>query len=150
MGYLTVKVNINDWGLETNLASAANKAEHIVAVQAEKDTERFMPMLTGSFKDRTQVEDGEIIYPGPSARYLWYGKVMVDSATGQGPNHFVDKNGNEVIRFPKGSKLRATDKDLVFTKSFHPDAQAYWFYASKALNLDKWKRVAGKAVARGL
>lgn len=150
MGYLTVKVNMNDWGLSTKLVGAAKKAEHAVAVQAAKDTEPYVPMLTGSLKNRTQVKQNLIIYPGPYARYLYYGKVMVNAATGKGPAHFVDKNGNEVIRFPKGSKLRATDRNLVFTTSFHPNAQAFWFDASKAENLEKWERVAAEAVSENV
>lgn len=137
---------MGDWGLETKLLSAAKKAEHAVAERAATDTEPYVPMLTGSLKNRARVEGNTIIYPGPYARYLYYGKVMVNSATGKGPAHFVDKNGNEVIRFPKGSKLRATDKNLVFTTSFHPDAQAEWFEASKAQNLDKWKKTAAEAM----
>lgn len=147
MGYLTVKVDMRNWGLETKLVSAAKKAEHAVAIQAAKDTEPFVPMLTGTLKNQTQVKDNLIIYPGPYARYLYYGKVMVNEKTGKGPMHFVGKNGNEVIRFPKGSRLKATDRDLVFTTTFHPDAQAEWFEASKAQNLDQWKRVAGRALA---
>lgn len=148
MGYLTVKVNLNDLGLSTKLISAANRAEHAVAVEAAKDTEPYVPMLTGSFKNRTQVRDNLIIYPGPSARYLYYGKVMVNAKTGKGPGHFVDKKGNEVLRFPKGSKLKATDRDLVFTTTYHPDAQSHWFEVSKAENLERWKQVAARAVTR--
>lgn len=71
---------------------------------------------------------------------------MVDSKTGEGPAHYVDKNGNEQIRFPKGAVLRATDKDLVFNTYFHSRAQSYWFEASKAENMDKWRNVAAKAL----
>lgn len=127
------------------LASACSRAEHTVAVQAKKDTAPFVPMLTGSLNERTRVDGNLIIYPGPYARYLYYGKVMVDE-NGNGPMHFVDKHGNEQIKFPKGSKLHATDRNLVFKKTVHPQAQSHWFEASKAQNLDKWMRVAEKEV----
>lgn len=146
MGYLTVNVDIREWGIQPKLRAAAKRAEHAVAVQAQKDTEDYVPMLTGSLKNRTQVVENEIIYPGPYARYLYYGKVMVDSRTGKGPMHFTDQSGNEVIRFRRGATLRPTDRDLEFTKAFHKNAQAHWFEASKAQNLDKWKDVAAKAV----
>lgn len=149
MSYLTVKVDMRDWGLSTKLASAADRAEHILAIQAAKDTEPYVPFLTGSLKNRTQVKGNKIIYPGPYARYLYYGKVMVNAETGKGPAHFIDKNGNEVVRFPKGSKLRATDRNLVFTTTFHPNAQAFWFEASKAENLDRWKQIAARALKNG-
>ena len=133
MGYLTVKVDLNDWGLETKLASAAAKAEHAVAVQAARDTDQFVPMLTGSLKNRTQVDGNTIIYPGPYARYLYYGKLMVSPTTGSA---WAQKGETKVL----------TDKNLVFNTASHADAQAFWFEASKAQNLDKWKRVAAKAV----
>lgn len=135
-----------DEAISKKLSVASTKAEHAVAVQAEKDTSPYVPMLTGSLDLRTQVVGGTIIYPGPYARYLYYGKVMVDSVTGKGPMHFIDKMGNEQIKFRKGATLKPTDRDLKYTKSAHPQAQDHWFEASKAQNLDKWIRVADKAV----
>ncbi len=120
-----------------NLKEAEAQATHEATIQAAKDTEPFVPMLTGSLKNRTQVKDGEIIYPGPYSRYLYYGKLMVDPATGS-------------PWAKKGASKAVTNKDLVFTKSFHPDAQSYWFEASKALNLEKWKRVMVKAIKKKL
>jgi hypothetical protein len=96
-----------------------DRAEHLVAVQAEKDTRPFVPALTLSLANRTRVDGNTIIYPGPYARYLYYGKVMAG---------------------PKYGPKYATDKDLVYTKSMHPNAQSHWFEASKAQNLDKWLR----------
>lgn len=146
MGYLTVKVDIGDWGLEAKLARAAKRAEHAVAVRAATDTDPYVPMLTGSLKNRAKVKDNLIIYPGPYARYLYYGKVMVDSETGKGPMHFTDKMGNEVIRFRKGARLKPTDRDLEFNKASNKNAQAFWFEASKRQNLEKWKETAARAV----
>ena len=139
-----------DEAIAKKLSVASTKAEHAVAVHASKDTSPYVPMLTGSLNARTQVDGGNIIYPGPYARYLYYGKVMVDSVTGKGPMHFIDKMGNEQIRFRKGATLKPTDRDLKYTKSAHPQAQDHWFEASKAQNLDKWLRVAEKAVKNDL
>ncbi len=123
------------------------RAAHILAIQMERDTEPYVPALTGNFVNSAKVIEDTIIYPGPFARYLYRGKVMVDSS-GRGPMVFTDKFGNKIIRFPAGSTLHPTDRDLVFTKSFNPKAQSHWFEASKAQNLDKWKRVAGRAMQR--
>ena len=38
-----------------------------------------------------------------------------------------------------------TDRNLVFNRSVNPQAQAHWFEASKAQNLEKWLRVYKKA-----
>lgn len=140
-----VRTDINTT-LAEQLADVADYAERVVAQQVLKDTSPFVPMLTGSLNQRSRVYGNEVIYPGPYARYLYYGKVMVNAQTGKGPKNFVDKNGTPILRFPKGSKLKATDKDLVFTKAYHPNAQSHWFEASKAQNLKKWERVAAKAV----
>ena len=136
--------------LAHKLAAAATKAEHKLAVQVASDTSPYVPALTGSLDERTYVDGDQIIYPGPYARYLYYGKVMVDSKTGKGPARFFDKMGNEIIAFPKGSKLTETNKNLVFSKAMHSRAQAHWFEASKAQNINKWVRVAAKEMDKNM
>lgn len=122
-------------GIGPMLRNASNKAQHAVAIQAQKDTSPYVPALTGSLDQRTRVDENQIIYPGPYARYLYYGKLMVDPATGSS-------------YAPKGATKVLTDKNLVFNKAMHSQAQDHWFEASKAENMDKWLRVAGKAVKR--
>lgn len=120
-----------------SIAESATKAEHIVAQQVAKDTSPFVPALTGSLDIRTRVDGSNVIYPGPYARFLYNGKVMVDPNTG---STYAPKGGTKVV----------TDRDLVFNQTVHPQAQDHWFEASKAQNLDKWERVAEKAVKNGL
>lgn len=122
-------------GIGPMLRNASNKAQHAVAIQAQKDTSPYVPALTRSLDQRTRVDENQIIYPGPYARYLYYGKLMVDPATGSS-------------YAPKGTTKVLTDKNLVFNKAMHSQAQDHWFEASKAENMDKWLRVAGKAVKR--
>lgn len=121
--------------IKETLAQACGKSEHVLAVQVEKDTVPFVPALTGSLAERTRVVGNAIIYPGPYARFLYNGKVMVDPNTG---STYAPKGGTKVL----------TDRNLVFTKTMHPQAQSHWFEASKAQNLDKWLRVAEKAVKK--
>lgn len=135
-----LKFSIHTSGLDSipaKLASASEKAEHTVAIQVQKDTSPYVPFLTGSLDRKTRVDGSRVIYPGPYARYLYYGKLMVDPATGSS-------------YAPKGTTKVLTDKDLVFNKASHNQAQAHWFEASKAENLDKWLRVADKAVKHGI
>lgn len=122
-------------GIGQMLRNASNKAQTAVAIQAQKDTSPYVPALTGSLDQRTRVDENQIIYPGPYARYLYYGKLMVDPTTGSS-------------YAPKGATKVLTDKNLVFNKAVHSQAQDHWFEASKAENMDKWLRVAGKAVKR--
>lgn len=147
MGELSFKVHTNGIDKITEaLAKVATRAETIMAHQVMKDTSPYVPMRAGSLDQRTHVDGNTVVYPGPYARYLYNGKVMVDAATGRGPNRFIGKDGNEMIAFPKGATLTATERDLVFNNTFHPKAQAHWFEASKAQNLDKWVRKAARVV----
>jgi len=144
----TVQNNVSS-EMAARLANRADKAAHILAQQVQKDTAPYVPMLTGSLNLRTKVVGDTVIYPGPYARYLYYGKVMVDAATGKGPMRIVDDLGNEYIRFRKGATLVPTDRPLQYTKDFHPKAGPAWFERSKADNLPKWLRVAERAMKDG-
>ena len=135
-----LKFNVHTSGLDSlreKVSSASDKAAHIVAMQVRKDTSPYVPALTGSLDKRTRVDGGEIIYPGPYARYLYFGKLMVDPATG---SSYAQKGSTKVL----------TDKNLVFNKAMHGQAQSHWFEASKAENLEKWVRVGDKAVKHDL
>ena len=135
-----LKFNVHTSGLDSlreKVSSASDKAAHIVAMQVRKDTSPYVPALTGSLDKRTRVDGGEIIYPGPYARYLYFGKLMVDPATG---SSYAQKGSTKVL----------TDKNLVFNKAMHGQAQSHWFEASKAENLEKGVRVADKAVKHDL
>ena len=135
---MALKVTVDTSGFDAAkqaIAERCKRAEHVLAVQVEKDTQPFVPALTGSLSTRTRVVGNEVIYPGPYARFLYYGKVMVDPNTG---STWAPKGGTKVV----------TDRNLVFTKTMHPQAQAFWCEASKAQNIDKWARVAHKAVKK--
>lgn len=123
--------------LQEEIARACTKAEHIVAVQVKKDTSPYVPWLNGMLDRKTDVIGNAVIYDTPYARFLYYGKVMIDPETG---STYAPKGGTKVL----------TDKNLVFNTSGHSQAQSHWFEASKAENLDKWIRVADKAVKNGL
>lgn len=134
MSYLKISIKDNfSAALMKKLHKAGPKAGHAVAVQIEKDTEPFVPARTKSLANRTQVIDNSVIYPGPYARFLYNGKLMIDPDT-----------GSAFAR--KGAIKEVTGKDLNISTAVHGQAQAHWFEASKKENLDKWVRVAGKAV----
>jgi len=130
-----VKTNISS-ALAAAIADKSDRAGHIVAQQVRKDTSPYVPFLTGNFDRSTRVIGNAVIYPGPFARFLYYGKVMIDPDTG---SPWARKGATKVL----------TDRDLVFTDQHHPDAQSFWFEASKTQNLDKWLRVAKEAVSNG-
>ncbi len=136
---MSVKFEVHAEGLDSvkaKLVKSCSKAEHILAAQVMKDTMPFVPMLTGSLRQRTKAEDGTVIYPGPYARYLYYGKLYVDPLTG---SSYARKGVAKVPAQP--------ERDLVFHK---PGTDSHWFEKSKAQNIEKWLRVAEKAVKNGL
>lgn len=118
------------------IPKGCNRAEHVLAVQAAKDTAPFVPMLTGPLRTRTKVTGNTVIYPGPYARYLYYGKLYVDPLTG---SSYARKGVTKVPAVP--------EKDLIFHRT---GTCSHWFEASKAQNMEKWVRVAEKAVKRDL
>lgn len=127
---LTIQVKTGDIA---SILPSTNKAEKALAVQVMKDTDKFVPALTGSLTQRTHIEESTIVYPGPYARFLYYGKVMVYAPTG---STWAPKNEHKVV----------TGRDLVMNKSMHPLATSHWFEVSKAANLDTWIRVAERLV----
>ncbi len=134
VGYL--KIDMKDSfsaPLMKKLQQAGTRAAHDVAVQVAKDTEPFVPARTKSFANRTQVVDSLVIYPGPSARMLYNGKLMIDPDT-------------ESAWAQKGATKVVTGKDLDIKTDVHSQAQAHWFEASKAQNMEKWERVAERAI----
>lgn len=130
----------------SRFTGSVKKGEMFIADQMAKDTEPYVPALTGAFTRMTRVLPFEghaaIVYSGPQARYLWYGKRMVNEATGKGPAYIPTVG----YRWPKGARLIPTEQDLNFTQQMHPKAQARWFDASKAQNLEKWARQFSEAL----
>lgn len=138
---LTFKVQSN---IDPNmLIDMCTVAEKKLAIEVMKDTVPFVPALTGTFSNMTRVIGNQIVYTGVMARYLYEGKVMVDSVTGKGARYMGEEIG---YRHRRGATLVPTDRDLNYSKSMHPKATSHWFEASKAKNLDKWVKMAGNLI----
>ena len=60
------------------------KAQEWLGQQVLADSKLYMPLKTGSLQQRSYVAEGgrQVVFPGPYARYLYMGKVMVDPETG--------------------------------------------------------------------
>ena len=122
--------------IKAKLAEACTEAEHKVANEILSDTDPYVPYLNGVLSKSARVDGKFVIYGGqvaPYAHYLYHGKLRVYQKTGSS-------------YAPYGATKVLTDKNLVFNKTMHAQAQSHWFEASKAQNLEKWVRVAEKAV----
>lgn len=124
-------------------------AQQWLAEQVLADCKPFMPMETGSLIQRSYVDDGgrKVVFPGPYARYLYGGVVMVDAETGKGPMKIPDGSGGYLLRFRKGATLKPTNRPLNYSTTANPQATDHWFDAAKAANQDYWleqvKRIGG-------
>ena len=90
---MALKVTVDTSGFDAAkqaIAERCKQAEHVLAEQMEKDTQPFVPMLTGSLTQRTRVVGNDIIYPGPYARFLYYGKVIEEAKDEQTINAMYD------------------------------------------------------------
>ena len=113
-----------------------------------QDCKPYMPIRTGDLQQLSTVLDGgrNVLFPGPYARYLYGGVVMVDAETGKGPRKIpVGPGGEYVLRFREGAKLIPTDRRLTYSS---PTATDHWFDAAKAAHGEYWiaevkRRAAG-------
>ena len=110
-----------------------------------KGVSPYVPMRTGMLSKsailHSKIGQGSIIWKGPHARYLFYGKLMVDPITGKGA--FTDGKGRFWSR--PGVKKEPTNRDLEFDKSRHPQAGPRWTERYKA---DHLKELAEAVQAR--
>lgn len=85
---------------------------------------RYMPFRTGALSTKLKYikSPTEIEVAAPYARKMYYGKVMVNSKTGKGPA-FIPGVG---YRYKKGTTLKATDRDLKYDTTKHPEAGPFW------------------------
>lgn len=86
----------------------------------------YMPYRSGATYKitvaHTDIRKPEIVTDVPYARYLYYGKVMVNSKTGKGPA-LIPGVG---FRYRKGTTLKRTDRNLEYTRTENPKAGPYW------------------------
>ena len=127
-------------GLRVEIDLKPYEQKHIAAQQwlgdrVLEDCRAVMPLLTGDMQQRSYVRYGgrEVVFPGPSARFQYGGKVMVDPDT-----------GSPWAR--KGVKKVLTDRPLTYS---NPEATDHWFDTAKARNGEYWingvkERIGGR------
>lgn len=149
-GTLSIDANIDLGRIERNI----EKAQYFLDSQVMTDMVPYMPIQTGNFTQRTRAMSAAVAGSGkvvaaapPMGRYLYMGKVMVDSETEKGPMRIEVSPGEYIFRFRKGAKLVATDRDLNFSKATNPKVQKQWFDAAKRDHGKEWvkqvKKIAG-------
>jgi hypothetical protein len=130
--------------LPAAMGRAATAAEILMALQIAKDTEPYVPALTGAFSRNARVLRNLIIYQGDQAEFLWEG-VKMKPVSGGGPFYIEDVGW----RYRKGTKLMPTTEPLKYTKDMHPKAGDHWIDRSEAENGKKWAEIAGRMIVDG-
>ena len=117
-GHVSATLNLD------RFASRFPDAQAWLGEQVLQSCRAFMPIRTGSQQQRSYVADNgrRVVFPGPYARYLYMGKVMVDPETG---SPFAREGVRKVV----------TDRPLTFSRAGAVD---HWFDAAKARDLDGW------------
>lgn len=140
-----VKIKLDMDGAE----KAMRRAQYALDGAIMQSMIPYMPKVTGNFIERTvaksaSVQGTGIVYAGvgPEGRYLYKGKVMVDAKTGKGPMNIPGVGP----RYKKGTKLKATERELDFNKLANPDVQKEWFLPAKKKDLKSWIAQAQNAI----
>lgn len=118
------------------LDGRVEKANAWLVEEIIKDTDPFVPARTGVPAMNVQRHGHTIVYASPYARFQYYGKVMIDPATG---STFA----------PKGVRKVLTERDLKYSKAMHKHAQPHWFEASRAVNEEHWREGVRKILSDG-
>ena len=135
--------SLHEEGVDAYLSMArpsarATRAFRRLHEMAAEDMLPYMPSRTGGFRERTRAANASMtgsgrIYAGvgPMGQYLYKNRVMVDAATGKGPQSIPGVGP----RFERGAHLRTTDRALHYTSAA---ARPAWFGYAKAQRLGDW------------
>ncbi len=119
-----------------------HRAEHAVAVQAERDSRPYIPAATGRLRSSGRVYGNAIVWDPPYARMLWYGNVKVDPKYRKAG--FVYPNLG-IVRSRAGvKKVLASPK----RKFKFREGEAYWFYDAMRAKVGHWITLAQGVIAR--
>lgn len=120
-----------------------NRAQYALDSSVMTSMVPYMPHRDGSFIQRTRAESAALAGSGtviaaaaPMGRFLYQGKVMVDPVTG---SPWARKYAEKVL----------TTRNLKFSKSHNPKAQAKWFDAAKAQDGDSWVNLVKETAGGG-
>ena len=126
-------------------------AQYHLDSQVMTDMVPYMPSVTNSFINLVRARSAALAGSGivvaavpPSGRYLYEGKVMVDSVTGKGPRKIPIGPGGYILRYKEGAKLVPTNRPLTYS---NPQATPHWFDTAKGRHGKQWveetKKIAG-------
>lgn len=126
----------------------SGRVQKVVDTETIKFMAEYTPFTTGGLVQATWptiIGSGLIVQRAPQARYLHYGKLMVDPITKKG----AFKNAEGMMWSRPGVSKELTDIDLNYNKSAHPKAGPFWFERMKADRKGDILKAAQAAANRG-
>lgn len=121
------------------LHQQSTKAEHRMAVQAERDCRRNIPSATGRLRGSGKVYGNVILWDAPYARIQYFGKMYVDPE-------------RKIAGFPTANGWRSYSevKKVRSDREFrHTNGGPMWFTKTKRTKLPDWCRLAKGVIERG-
>lgn len=120
--------------LERMNLEAGGKVQMAVDAAVIKFCMPYVPMDTGTLMKSpysvTKIGQGEVIYPGPYAHYMYYGEVY-------GPNIPIERDAEgNVMRWVSPPEKHPTGRQLQYDTSKNPLAGSFWFERMKADRLN--------------
>lgn len=115
------------------------KAEHTVAVQAERDSRRNIPSATGRLRRSGRVYGNIIAWDVPYARIQYFGNMYVDPK-------------RKIAGFPTAEGWRSFSgvKKVRSDRKFqHTNGGTLWFTNTKKRKMQDWCRLAKGVIERG-
>lgn len=144
-GDMKIKLNMD------RFSKQYQEAQYLLDGMVMDSMIEFMPMISGDFIDKTRVKSTSMQGTGfvcaaaePYGRFLYFGKTMVDPATG---STWARHDAEKVLVSQYSGKTNAKE-NLQYTKSPHTQVQAEWFDAAKRKYGSTWLRKV-KAQAGG-
>jgi hypothetical protein len=115
-----------------------HRAEHAVAVQAERDSRPYIPAASGRLRSSGRVYGSTIVWDRPYARRQYFGKVYVDPRRKIGG--FPTPDGWRSFR---GVKKVRSQRDY-----HHASGGPQWFSKAKNARVAQWIALAQGVIAR--
>ncbi len=136
---MIVKTSVKAVVYPDALAAQCTKAEHAVAVQAERDSRRYIPAASGKLRRSGRVYGNTIVWDLPYAREQYFGNLYVDPLRKIGG--FPTAGG---WRSFKGRQKVRSER-----KMRHSSGGEQWFTAAKKAHIKSWYALAQGVIERG-
>lgn len=121
------------------LHQRCTKAEHAVAVRAERDSRPYIPSETGKLRSSGKVYGNTIVWNLPYAREMYFGHLYVDQ-----------KRKIAGFPVPGGWRSFRGQKKIRSTRKFHYKSGGdQWFTKAKKAKIGSWLQLAQGVISRG-